>query len=132
MYEVGRDTAAFVAVDPDVGAIGFFTCGPGRCQGAGRRATIYTLFILSECQRIGIGTHLAGVAREWLVAGGPQSMVVWVLVAHSTGPFCDRTGVAAVLTLTICVGGHHVQDVRSVWYDLAAFAEASGGGAAQM
>lgn len=131
LCEVGPNATAFVAEDPDMEVAGFVTGGPERRRGAGRRAEIYTLYVLPAYQRLGAGTRLLAAASDRLAGQGNRSLVIWVLAGNPARGFYESLGGAPSAARTIRVGGRYVQEVAYAWEDLADFAAAATGSAAR-
>ena len=118
--EAGADTLSFVAVDPEAGVVGFVTGGPERARGAGRRAEVYTLYVLPGFQRQGIGKRLFAAAGDRFRREDFAGMVVWVLAGNPARGFYESRGGSPCAARAIRVGGRQVQEVAYRWADLIA------------
>ena len=100
-------------------AIGFIAAGPERAVAGGQRAEVYTLYLLEEFQRRGLGTRLLAGAADALQAGGFGSLVVWVLAGNPARAFYEHLGAERVAARTIRMGGQSVHELAFAWPDLA-------------
>ena len=117
-------SVTLVIQDRENRIVGFIAAGPERAASTGSRAEVYTLYLLEEYQRRGLGTRLVAAAAEALHAGGFASLVVWVLAGNPARAFYERLGAERVAARTIRMGGQPVHEIAFAWPDLA-FARAA-------
>ena len=59
--------------------VGFASCGPTAHRLTGYDAELYTLYLLAEEQRAGLGSRLLAAAAKRLLERDHRAMLVWVL-----------------------------------------------------
>ncbi len=72
------DCFVYVA-EQDGNIVGFASGGPERSGDPLYKGEIYALYLLKDCQRQGIGRMLVEASVISMLAGGLESMLIWVL-----------------------------------------------------
>jgi GNAT superfamily N-acetyltransferase len=116
----------FVADDEDMGVVGFGSCGPVRETPDGLNGTesrvgeVYTLYVESDFQNLGLGRRLLDAMFRQLRADGCDTAVLWMLARNSTRFFYEGLGGDPVGHRTDRMGGEEVEEVAYAWRDLDA------------
>jgi len=119
--------SAFVATNGGGGeVVGFLTCGPDRSGGDRFTAEIYTLYLLPELTRRGLGRRLMALAAEQLMADGYKATRVWALRDNPSRGFYAALGGAPAGGKTVLVDNAPLAVVCYAWTDLAALEERAG------
>lgn len=108
---------AFVAEDKD-GVVGFASFGPTRdaaARRAGYTGEVYTLYVLPERQRLGLGRALFTEARDCLIASGRFGVMLWMLKDGPAGPFYRRLGGRALWRRPTRLLDHPIDEVAFGW-----------------
>jgi ribosomal protein S18 acetylase RimI-like enzyme len=114
----------FVADDPDMGIVGFGSCGPVRdppeCLDTARRRVgeVYTLYVEPDFQNRGLGRRLLDALFRQLRADGCGIAVLWMLADNPTRFFYEGLGGAVVGERTDTMSGQDVDEVAYAWQDL--------------
>lgn len=74
-----RKAATVLVVEIGGKVAGYATIGKNRARELTQQGEIYELYLLPECQGIGLGSRLFSAAREKLADFGLKGMVVWAL-----------------------------------------------------
>jgi ribosomal protein S18 acetylase RimI-like enzyme len=74
-----RKAATVLVVEIGGKVAGYATIGKNRARALTQQGEIYELYLLPECQGIGLGSRLFSAAREKLADFGLKGMVVWAL-----------------------------------------------------
>ena len=74
-----RKAATVLVVEIGGKVAGYATIGKNRARELTQQGEIYELYLLPECQGIGLGSRLFCAARDKLADFGLQGMVVWAL-----------------------------------------------------
>ena len=116
----------FVADDEDMGVVGFGSCGPVRDPPDGLNGTeqrvgeVYTLYVESDFQNLGLGRRLLDAMFRQLQADGYDTAILWMLADNPTRFFYEGLGGAAVDHRVDRMGGIEVEEVAYAWRDLDA------------
>jgi GNAT superfamily N-acetyltransferase len=117
LRNVGEPRLAYrVAELPSGRIVGFATGGPRHGPlYTGYAGELYTLYLLREHQRAGIGRRLMGsVARE-LAEGGTYSLLAWVLARNPSRSFYEAVGGELLGSQEIKIGGARLEEVAYGW-----------------
>jgi GNAT superfamily N-acetyltransferase len=100
---------------------GFAGCGPSRRPDLPFDAELYSVYVLPESQRKGVGRDLAWEAVRWLAMHGHASLLAWVPEANSNGrAFLESLGgVRAGATKEVNISGRVLVEVAYGWRDLS-------------
>jgi GNAT superfamily N-acetyltransferase len=113
------DQEAIVMVAEDrSGVVGFAHAGPIREPIQMCDAELYSIYLLRDAQRRGIGVALLRSVAEKLVAQGLKSMAVWVLERNPSRAFYERTGAKLAVSKVIEIGGVQLMEVACFWPEL--------------
>lgn len=122
----GAGQRVFVIGDPEAGIVGFATCGPSRRRSS--RGEIYTLYLLPEFQRQGLGRRLLAACAEQLLADGYGQGCVWVLYANKGArAFYEGLGGDLGARDISLVDTSRLPVVRYDWTDLLALEQTASG-----
>ncbi|CAN5491192.1 hypothetical protein BH10PSE6_BH10PSE6_28550 [soil metagenome] len=116
----------FVADDEEMGVVGFGSCGQVRDPPDGLNGTeqrvgeVYTLYVESDFQNLGLGRRLLDAMFRQLRADGFDTAVLWMLARNSTRFFYEGLGGALVGHRIDKMGGEAVEEVAYAWRDLEA------------
>jgi ribosomal protein S18 acetylase RimI-like enzyme len=116
----------FVADDEKMGVVGFGSCGPVRDMPEGLDGTeqrvgeIYTLYVESDFQNLGLGRRLLDALFRQLLADGHDTAILWMLADNPTRFFYQGLGGEIVGERTDTMSGADVEEVAYAWRDLEA------------
>jgi len=86
-------------------------------------AELYSIYLLKDAQKRGVGTALLRGIAAALLERNFKSMAVWVLEQNRSRKFYALTGAKLVTSQVIEVGGAKLMEVAYAWSDLKAVAE---------
>jgi ribosomal protein S18 acetylase RimI-like enzyme len=109
---------AFVATAAGGQVAGFLTCGPDRSGGDRFTAEIYTLYLLPDLTRRGLGRRLTAAAAEQLLADGYRSARVWALRDNPSRGFYGALGGEPAGGKTVLVDNAPLAVVCYAWPSL--------------
>jgi GNAT superfamily N-acetyltransferase len=112
-------TLVFVA-EWDGRVVGFAHGGPNREPVADCDAELYSIYLLKEAQKRGIGAQLLRVMATALLERNFKSMAVWVLEQNRSRSFYEKTGARLATSKVIDIGGTKLMEVAYTWADLKA------------
>jgi GNAT superfamily N-acetyltransferase len=100
------------------GIMGFAHAGQNRepietCDGE-----LYSIYLLRESQRRGVGVALLRSVAEKLLGQGFRSMAVWVLERNPSRSFYEKTGAKLAASKVIEIGGVRLMEVAYFWREL--------------
>jgi L-amino acid N-acyltransferase YncA len=107
----------FVAED-ETGIFGFAAGGEVRDKLDGYDAELYTIYLLHERQKQGVGRTLCITLASALQINGFKSMLVWVLEQNPSVSFYKRLGAAQIARKVVNIGGVDLQDLALGWPSL--------------
>lgn len=111
--------AVFVTDEPEVGVVGFASCGPLREAVGDYDGELYGLYILKEHQGRGIGRALVKRVVEDLNQRGLRSMIIWALKENPACGFYERLGGIRVAEKEVEIGGKALVDMAFGWPDIS-------------
>ncbi len=112
-----------VAELPSGRIVGFATGGPRRGSAyADYGGELYTLYLLREHQRAGIGRRLFGSVARGLAEGGITSLLAWVLARNPSRHFYESVGGKLLGSQEIEIGGVRLEEVAYGWPDIESVA----------
>jgi len=115
----------YVAVN-DVGQIvGYIAGGPEREGNSLYKGELYSIYILKEFQRQGIGRSLIAAASKNLLQSGLKSVMLWTLAVNPYRGFFETLGGQVVSEETIEIGRSRLAQVAYGWSDISELAEKS-------
>jgi ribosomal protein S18 acetylase RimI-like enzyme len=111
-----------VAELPEAGVIGFVSGGPNRSRPVGAAASyrgeIYTLYVATEHQSVGVGRRLVAAIGERLVRAGLDSVLVWVVAGNPARFFYRRLGGQPVAERRERFAGVEIDQIAFGWADM--------------
>lgn len=111
-------TSVYVAEDDQSRVVGHASCGPARNPAPGYPGELYSIYILEEHQRQGIGHHLVHAVARKLQQSGHPGMLAWVLSASPYRQFYESIGGQLLATRDIEIFGHDYPEVAYGWADV--------------
>jgi GNAT superfamily N-acetyltransferase len=113
------DESIIVAADESDVPVGFASAGPERFGSSGW-AEIYSLYVLPDRQRRGLGRRLVCESFRAMHRRGYASGIVWVLAGHESRNFYARLGGLDEYERTSEEWGARIAQAGFVWDDLGA------------
>jgi GNAT superfamily N-acetyltransferase len=105
-----------VAELPSGRIVGFASDGPRQGSAYTYYAgELYTLYLLREHQRAGIGQRLLGSVVRGLAEGGAYSLLAWVLARNPSRRFYEAVGGELLGSQVIEIGGARLEEVAYGW-----------------
>ena len=126
MVEDPQDFVSYVA-ELEGEIVGWALGGPNRDSALGFSAELFTLYLLPEYVRQGIGRRLVRAVAESLVELGFGSLVLWVLADNRPArQFYEAMGGQYVAEKQYPIGGVSLVEVAYGWDDLKTLLEIAG------
>lgn len=98
---------------------GWAASGPNRDPSLDYAGELYTIYLLPEYQRRGIGSALIASSARWLVSQGMDSMILWVLEEnHPARSFYEALGGQLCGSRQTQIAGPWLPEVAYGWTDL--------------
>jgi ribosomal protein S18 acetylase RimI-like enzyme len=113
----------FVAEVEGRGIVGFADFGDPRGEIEGYDGELYSIYILPEFQRRGIGRRLVKLGVGFLMANSRRSMYLLTLQASPYRTFYDKLGGRIVRKRQIRIEGLPYTELIYAWSDLTALAD---------
>ncbi|MFC0300668.1 GNAT family N-acetyltransferase [Virgibacillus soli] len=98
--------------------IGFISGGPERTKRFNYDAEIYTIYILDEHQKKGLGAQLLAAFSKKMLAFGHQSLLVWILKQNPSSRFYERYEAKPVGYEETTIGEGTYRETAYGWTDL--------------
>ena len=114
---IASGVPAFVALQDDV-VVGFISGGPIRDPIDDYEAELFTIYLLQDVQRGGIGTALLKRLASRLEDDGFKNMAVWVLEDNRSSSFYERSGAIRISSKEVEIGGALLPVVAYGWPSL--------------
>ena len=109
----------YVVADDQRRLVGCATCGPERLKNPDYTGELYSLYLLPEYQRQGLGRALIGQAAARLLQEGMGSMLVWVLTDnHAARRFYERLDGQWLQEGNFEAGGESLSAVAYGWKEV--------------
>src|SRR5699024_1044514 len=102
----------------DVQMAGFVSGGPERTRRFAYDAEIYTIYLLDDFQRMGLGSRLLKTFAEAMKADGHESILVWVLTQNPSSRFYERFQAKPVGAEETTIGEGTYQETAYGWEDI--------------
>ena len=113
-------THCFVAETQKAEIVGFACGGPGRERIKGYEGEIYSIYLLQDYQRQGLGRRLLLSVTRGLLDDGIDSMLLWVFENnHGARQFYASLGGEVVRKKDVQIGGADLVEVAYGWKDIA-------------
>lgn len=114
------DTYCFVAETQEAEIVGFAHSGPEREGNETYRGEIYSIYLLQEYQRQGLGRRLLLSVARGLLEDGIDSMLLWVFESnHGARQFYASLGGEVIRKKDVKIGGADLVEVAYGWEDIA-------------
>jgi GNAT superfamily N-acetyltransferase len=107
----------FVA-EMDARIVGFAHGGVNREPLEACDAELYSLYLLQDAQKRGIGAGLLRAMANALLEHNFKSMAVWVLEQNRSRSFYEKAGAHMAMSKVIEIGGTKLMEVAYAWPDL--------------
>jgi GNAT superfamily N-acetyltransferase len=107
----------FVA-EMDGRMVGFAHGGVNREPLEACDAELYSLYLLQDAQKRGIGAGLLRTMASALLERNFKSMAVWVLEQNRSRSFYEKAGAHMAMSKVIEIGGTKLMEVAYAWPDL--------------
>ena len=111
-------TLVYLAQDERQEIVGFVTGGKESSGSLAFDAEVYTLYILPDYQRRGIGNRLLRAVADALHSAGSGSLVIWVLKGNPAVEFYRKMGGMQVAEKTTPLGDTRYPEVAFGWLDI--------------
>ena len=85
-------------------------------------AELYSIYLLKDAQKRGIGGGLLRAMANGLLERNFKSMAVWVLEQNGSRNFYEKTGARMAMSKVIEIGGAKLMEVAYTWADLKTLA----------
>ena len=105
----------YVAEDDRGSIMGFASGGPEREGDTVYKGELYTLYLLEQYQRRGIGRQLTLAVVTRLLQEGFRSMLVWVLSENPACRFYEALGGKRIYEKNLTIGGKELVGVAYGW-----------------
>lgn len=126
MAEDPEDFVSYVA-ETDGEIMGWALAGPNRDTTLNFSGELFTIYLLPDRLRQGIGRKLIHAVAKSLIDGGHSSMIVWVLAENwPARGFYEALGGAYVSERDITIGGRSLMEVSYGWRNLEELLGATG------
>lgn len=109
---------ALVLEEENGDIIGFISGGKERTKRFGYEGEIYSVYLLDEYQRQGLGTRLLKAFCEEMHQAGYRSMLVWVLTQNPSSAFYKNLGAKQVEKEETTIGSGTYQESAFGWQDI--------------
>lgn len=116
-------SALVLVAEKDGHVVGFAHGGSNREALEDCDAELYSVYLLREAQRHGVGSALLRTIASALFERGFRSMAVWVLERNPARSFYEKMGAHLAASKVIEIGGVRLMEVAYVWPDLAALVQ---------
>lgn len=98
--------------------VGFACGGPLRESVADFDGELYAIYVLKQCQGLGLGKQLFDAVAHDLIARDFQSMLLWALQENSACHFYETMGGKPITGKTVEIGGKALQKVAYGFFAL--------------
>jgi GNAT superfamily N-acetyltransferase len=115
----------YVAVNDEGQIVGYIAGGPEREENPLYKGELYSVYILRQFQRQGIGRSLISAASKKLLQSGLKSVMLWTLAVNPHRGFFETLGGQVVSEATIELGGSRLVQVAYGWSDVSELTEKS-------
>ncbi|WP_404451639.1 GNAT family N-acetyltransferase [Virgibacillus necropolis] len=95
--------------------VGFINGGPERTKRFNYDSEIYTIYLLDEFQRLGLGADLLRVFADDMKTKGNRSILVWVLKQNPSSKFYERYKAEPIGEEEITIGEGTYQETAYGW-----------------
>ena len=114
------DRHCFVAESQRAQIVGFACGGVARESSRNYKGEIYSIYLLQDYQRGGIGRRLLLSVAECLMDDDIGSMLLWVFEQnHSACRFYESLGGEVICRKSLSIGGVDIVEVAYGWKDIA-------------
>ncbi|WP_430787873.1 N-acetyltransferase family protein [Virgibacillus flavescens] len=118
VLRIQKDEQCTYVIENEEKIVGFINGGPERTKRFNYDTEIYTIYLLDEFQRLGLGADLLNVFAEDMKTKGNNSLLVWVLKQNPTSKFYERYGAKPVGEEETTIGEGTYQETAYGWESL--------------
>ncbi len=115
-FEQAPAILIYVAVDQEGEIVGFASGGPERRGNNDFSAELYTIYLLQETQRQGVGRRLVNTILNELQKAGHKSVIIWALEENQALFFYEALGFEPVSKETVQIGDIEHTEIAYGWY----------------
>lgn len=98
--------------------VGFISGGPERTKKFNYDSEIYTIYLLDDFQKLGLGTRLLKVFSEGMKNLGYHSLMVWILKQNPSSRFYERYEAKPVGEEVTTIGEGTYQETAYGWKNI--------------
>ena len=118
------DASVFVAETAEGEVIGYADGGPENEGNRVYQGELYSIYVLKERQRGGVGRSLVSAVAQRLLTAGIRPMLLWVFKDnHPSRRFYERLGGTKVARKTISICGANIVEIAYGWKDITNLAD---------
>ena len=124
ILSTGHPTTSSLVAETERGeVVGFATGGPESEGNLTYRGELYSIYLLEQYQRQGVGRRLVSALAQHLLVDGIGSMLVWVLEDnHPACQFYESLGGERINRKTVAIGGENLVETSFGWKDITGLA----------
>lgn len=112
-----REQCTFVIYN-ETQIVGFISGGPERTKKFNFDAEIYTIYLLAEYQRMGLGAKLLKAFTKEMKALGNKSILVWILKQNPSSRFYEQYEAKPIGTEEISIGEGTYKETAYGWENI--------------
>lgn len=117
ILRIENETCTFVIYNEEQ-VVGFVSGGPERTKRFNYDSEIYTIYLLDEFQKMGLGAKLLHVFAEEMKRLGNRSILVWVLKQNPSSRFYERYCAKPVGEEITTIGEGRYQETAYGWEEI--------------
>lgn len=114
-----KEQCTFV-IHNDEKIVGFVSGGPERTKRFHYEAEIYTIYLLADYQKMGLGSRLLHVFAQKMKALDYNSLLVWILKKNPSSRFYERYEAMPVGEVETSIGEGTYQETAYGWESIDA------------
>lgn len=118
VLRIQRENQCTFVIQNDEKIAGFVSGGPERTKRFNYDCEIYTIYLLDEFQRMGLGTRLLKAFCEDMRETGFQSVLVWVLKQNPSSRFYERYDAKPIGEEITTIGVGTYQETAYGWENI--------------
>ncbi|WP_163971361.1 GNAT family N-acetyltransferase [Oceanobacillus halotolerans] len=118
ILRIQREEQATYVIYNEEKIVGFISGGPERTKRFAYDAEIYTIYLLDDYQRKGLGARLLKAFAQSMKERGHQSLLVWVLKQNPSSRFYERYQAKPVGQEDTTIGEGIYQETAYGWKDI--------------
>ncbi|WP_164669616.1 GNAT family N-acetyltransferase [Virgibacillus doumboii] len=118
VLRIQKKDQSTLVIENDTKIVGFVSGGPERTKRFDYDSEIYTIYLLDEFQRMGLGARLLKAFCEEMRELGFQSVLVWVLKQNPSSRFYERYDAEPVGEEATTIGEGTYQETAYGWENI--------------